>query len=168
MKILCLLLLSFPLMLAAQTPEQKLEQLGIALPEVSAPVANYVKFRQSGNLVFLAGHGPCGGEFKQGKLGRDLTIDEGYAAARLTCICMLATLKSAIGSLDRVSQVIRVTGMVSSTPDFTDQPLVVNGFSDLLTEIFGERGKHARAAVGMASLPNDIPVEVTMIVELKD
>jgi enamine deaminase RidA (YjgF/YER057c/UK114 family) len=169
MKILALLVLIIaPGLLASQTPEQKLEEMGITLPEMEAPIANYLKYRQVDNLIFLAGHGPCGGEFKSGKLGRDLTIEEGYEAARLTCICMLATLKTAIGDLDRVKQVVRVTGMVNSMPDFTDQPKVVNGFSDLLSEVFGERGKHARAAVGMASLPSNIPVEVTMIVELKE
>ena len=169
MKICSLIaLIIFPLTISAQSPEQKLNDLGIVLPEMEAPIANYLKYRQVDNLIFLAGHGPCGGEYKSGKLGRDLTIEEGYQAARLTCICMLATLKAAIGDLDRVKQVVRVTGMVNSMPAFTDQPKVVNGFSDLLTEVFGDQGKHARAAVGMASLPSDIPVEVTMIVELKE
>ena len=151
-----------------QTPEEKLAEMNITLPEMEAPVANYLKYRQSGNLIFLAGHGPCGGEFKSGKVGRDLSIEEGYDAARLTGICMLATLKAAVGDLSRVKQVIRVFGMVNATDSFTDHPKVINGCSDLLSAVFGDAGKHARAAVGMASLPSDIPVEIEMIVELYD
>jgi enamine deaminase RidA (YjgF/YER057c/UK114 family) len=154
--------------LNAQTPEEKLSNMGITLPEVEPPVANYVKFRKSGNLIFLSGHGPCGGEFRRGKLGRDLSIEEGYQAARLTGVCLLATLKSAIGDLNRVKQIIRVTGMVNSMPEFAEQPKVINGCSDLLTEVFGEKGKHTRAAIGMVSLPSHIPVEISMIAEIEE
>ncbi|MGK7389798.1 MAG: RidA family protein [Candidatus Cyclobacteriaceae bacterium M2_1C_046] len=148
--------------------ENKLQELNIKLPEMSEPVANYTKYVHTGNLIFLSGHGPCGGEFKRGKLGNDLTIEEGYAAARLTGVCLLSTLKHAInGDWSRVKRIVKVTGMVSSSPDFTDQPKVINGCSDLLTEVFGKKGKHARAAVGMASLPSDIPVEIEMIVEVE-
>lgn len=147
--------------------EDKLQDLNISLPEMSEPVANYVKYVKSGNLIFLSGHGPCGGEFERGKLGSDLTVEQGYAAARLTGICMLATLKHAIGGdWSKVKRIVKLTGMVSSAPAFIDQPKVINGCSDLLTQIFGEKGKHARAAVGMASLPGDIPVEIEMIVEV--
>jgi len=164
----CLLVLSLGL-LSAQTPEKKLQEAGIELPEASQPVANYVKFRKVGNLIYLAGYGPCSMEgLKYGKVGKDLTIEEGYQAARATGICLLATLKLAVGDLSRVKQIVRVVGMVSSDPAFFDQPKVVNGCSDLMTEVFGEAGKHTRAAVGMAVLPNNIPVEITMIVEVED
>lgn len=150
-------------------PEKKLAELGIDLPEVSQPIANYVKYVRSGNLVFLAGHGPMNplDETNTGKVGSDLTIEQGYAAARSTGIGMLATLKAAVGNLDQVVRVVKVTGMVNSAPDFYDQPRVVNGFSDLMTEVFGDKGKHARAAVGMVSLPSNICVEIEMIVEVK-
>ena len=150
--------------LYAQSPEQKLEELGISLPEFSKPVANYVKWRKVGNLLFLAGDGS---EMK-GKLGTDLTIEEGYQAARLTGIEILATLKAACGELSHIKQFVKVRGMVNSSPDFYDQPKVINGFSDLMVEVFGEKGKHARAAVGMASLPSNIAVEIEVIVELKE
>ncbi len=109
---------------------------------------------------------PDGG-YVTGKLGKDVSPDEGYEAARLTAIALLASLKAEIGSLDRVRRIVRVEGMVNSTPDFTDQPKVINGCSDLLVEVFGERGKHARAAVGMASLPIGIAVEIMMVVEVE-
>ncbi len=164
--VLCLFITG---LLYGQTPEDKLKELGIELPEASQPIANYVKYRQVGNLVYLAGHGPCDmSGLKYGKVGKDLTIEEGYAAARETGICLLATLKGAIGDLSKVKQVVRLVGMVSSAPDFYDQPEVVNGCSDLLTEVFGESGKHTRAAVGMAVLPSNIPVEITMIVEVRE
>ena len=150
-------------------PEKNLKNLGINLPEMSQPVANYVKFVQSGDLIFMAGHGPSGTLDKSntGKLGKDLTIEQGYAAARSTGISLLATLKAAVGDLNRVVRIVKVTGMVNSASDFYDQPKVVNGCSDLMTEVFGEKGKHARAAVGMASLPSNICVEIEMIVEVK-
>lgn len=148
--------------LTAQTPEQKLEELGITLPEFSKPVANYVKWRKVGNLLFLAGDGS---EIR-GKLGKDLTVEEGYQAARMTGIEILATLKAACGELSKIKQFVKVHGMVNSAPDFYDQPKVINGFSDLMVEVFGEKGKHARAAVGMGSLPSNIAVEIEVIVEL--
>ncbi len=160
--LICLCLPAF-----SQTPEQRLEELGIELPEPSSPVANYVKYVQSGNLLFLSGHGPCDREFL-GKVGSDLSVDQGYASARNTGICLLATLKMAVGDLSRVKRVIRVFGMVNAADDFTEHSQVINGCSDLLTEVFGENGKHVRAAVGMASLPGNIPVEIEMIVELND
>ncbi len=152
----------------SQTPEDRLSELGITLPAVEKPIANYVKYVRVGNLLFLAGHGPCGGEFKRGKVGEDLSIEEGYAAARLAGVCMIATLKDAVGDLSKVKRIVRVIGMVNAAGNFTDHPKVVNGCSDLLTEVFGEAGKHARAAVGMGSLPNNIPIEVEMIVEIAD
>ncbi len=151
------------------TPESILENLGIELPPSPPPVANYVNAVTTGNLVFLAGKGPNKGDgtYVTGKVGRDLTIEEGYAAARLTAISQLAVLKAHLGELSRVKRIVKVHGMVNCTDDFTNQPEVINGFSDLMVEVFGEKGKHARAAVGMASLPRNIAVEIEMIVEIE-
>lgn len=148
--------------------ETRLEELGIELPEPGTPVANYVNAVRTGNLVFMAGKGPRrpDGTNMEGKLGADLTIEEGYEAARLVGINQLAALKAEIGDLDRVVRIVKVLGMVNAAPDFTDHPKVINGFSDLMVEVFGERGKHARAAVGMGSLPSNIAVEIEMIVEV--
>lgn len=148
----------------AQSPEEKLKELGIELKEVSSPVANYVKWRQVGNLLYLAGDGSD----MRGKLGGDLSVEEGYEAARLTGIEILSTLKAATGDLSRIKQFVKVRGMVNCTPDFYDQPKVINGFSDLMVEVFGEKGKHARAAVGHCSLPSNIAVEIEVVVELED
>jgi enamine deaminase RidA (YjgF/YER057c/UK114 family) len=149
--------------------DQRLQELGIELPAAATPVANYVNAVTTGNLVFLAGKGPNlpEGGYVTGKVGRDLTIEEGYAAARLTGISQLAALKAHLGSLDRVKRIVKVTGMVNATDDFTNQPEVINGFSDLMVEVFGDKGKHARSAVGMASLPRNIAVEIEMIVEIE-
>ena len=151
-------------LLWAQTPEQRLEKLGIELPPFSEPSANYVKWRKVGNLLFLAGDGSD----MKGKLGKDLTIEEGYQAARMTGVDILSTLKAACGDLSKIKQFVKVKGMVNSAPDFYDQPKVINGFSDLMVEVFGEKGKHARAAVGMVSLPSNIAVEIEVIVELEE
>ena len=150
--------------------EQRLTELGIDLPEVSAPVANYVNAVRSGNLLFLAGKGPkkSDGTYITGKVGIDLTEEEGREAARLTGINQLAVLKAELGDLNLVKRIVKVTGMVNSAPDFGNQPEVINGFSDLMVDVFGEKGKHARAAVGMASLPRNIAVEIDMIVEVED
>ncbi len=151
-------------------PESQLAKLGIELPEAANPVANYVNAVQTGNLVFLAGKGPknADGEYVTGKLGEDLTVEEGYQAARLVGINQLAVLKAELGNLNRVKRIVKVLGMVNAAPDFGNQPEVVNGFSDLMVEVFGERGKHARAAVGMGSLPRGIAVEIEMVVEVYD
>ena len=151
-------------------PEARLAELGITLPEPPSPVANYVTGVRTGNLIFLAGKGPkrADGSELHGKLGADLTIEEGYEGARLTAINQLAVLKAMLGDLDRVVRVVKVLGMVNSDPDFVDQPAVINGFSDLIVEVFGERGRHARAAVGMASLPRGQAVEIEMIVEVRN
>ena len=150
-------------------PEARLEKLGIELPFVSDPVANYVRVVRTGNLLFLSGSGPKkeDGSYIIGKVGEDLTLKEGYKAARLTGINHLATLKSEIGDLKKVKKIVKVLGMVNCTPDFTDQPKVINGFSDLMVEVFGDKGKHARSAVGMASLPIGIAVEIELIVEVE-
>lgn len=154
---------------AAQTAEENLKALGIQLIEPTKPIANYVKAVRSGNLVFLSGHGPsqADGSSIKGKLGADLTVEEGKEAARVTAISLLSTLKAEIGDLGKVKRIIKVTGMVNCTPDFYDQPAVINGCSDLLVKVFGEKGKHARAAVGMVSLPSNIAVEIEMIVEVE-
>ena len=147
---------------------QVLDSLGITLSEVSPPVANFVHITQSGNTLYLAGKGPRTreGELITGKIGQDLTQQEGYEAARLVGEAQLAVLQDYLGDLNRVKQILKVTGMVNATPDFENQPEVINGFSDLMVEVFGEKGKHARAAVGMGSLPRNICVEIDMIVEV--
>lgn len=148
--------------------EQKLKELGFTLPIAPKPVANYVPAVRVGNLLFVSGHGPFndGKTRMSGKLGQDLTIEDGYQAARNVALNCLASVKDAVGSLDKVKRVVKVLGMVNSTEDFKDQPKVINGCSDLLVAIFGENGKHARSAVGMQALPNQIPVEIEMILEV--
>jgi enamine deaminase RidA (YjgF/YER057c/UK114 family) len=149
--------------------EARLKKLGIELPSPTAPVANYMNAVRTGNLLFLSGKGPtrADGTMITGKVGSDLTIEEGYEAARLTGINQLAALKAELGDLNRVKRVVKVLGMVNCDPSFTKQPAVINGFSDLMVEVFGDRGRHARSAVGMGSLPSDIAVEVEMIVEVE-
>jgi len=131
--------------------ERRLKELGIALPAAGAPVANYVNAVVAGNLLFLAGKGPpaAGGKRPSGKLGREYTVEQGYQHARAVGLELLAVMKAELGSLDRVKRVVKVLGMVNAVPDFQDQPKVINGCSDLLVEVFGERGRHARSAVGM-------------------
>ena len=148
---------------------QKVEELGISLPEPSTPVANYVNAVKVGNLMFLAGKGPGkpDGGYITGKVGLDLTVEEGYEAARLTGIAQLAVLKAELGDLNKVKRIVKVKGMVNCTPDFGNQPEVINGYSDLMVAVFGDKGKHARAAVGMGSLPRGIAVEVEMVVEVE-
>ncbi len=151
--------------------EERISSLGIELNEsLGAPVANYVHAVRTGNLLFLAGKGPSkpDGTYITGKLGQDLTVEQGYEAAKLAAIVQLSVLKQELGDLNKVVRVVKVLGMVNATPDFTDQSKVINGFSDLIVEVFGERGKHARAAVGMGSLPVGIAVEVEMIVEVEE
>lgn len=154
--------------LFAQTPEEKLKSLNIVLPAPSSPVANYVKYAKTGNLIFLSGHGPvkADGSYITGKLGLDLSIEEGYAAARQTGISLLSTLKNAAGDLSKVKRIVKVLGMVNGTDSFTDQPKVINGFSDLMVAIFGDKGRHARSAVGMSSLPMNMAIEIEMVVEV--
>jgi enamine deaminase RidA (YjgF/YER057c/UK114 family) len=151
-------------------PEAKLSQLGIDLKMPGTPVANYVHAVRTGNLLFLAGKGPkkSNGKNVVGKLGSDLTITEGYEAARWAGINQLAVLKSELGNLNKVKRIVKVKGMVNAIPEFTDHSKVINGYSDLMVEVFGEKGKHARAAVGMGSLPGNMAVEVEMVVELYD
>ena len=151
-------------------PENKLKELGIELPRPPEPVANYVNGVRTGNLIFLAGKGPKkpDGTEITGKLGAGVSLEKGYEAARLAAINQLAVLKQMLGNLNRVTRIVKVLSMVNSDPNFIDQPKVINGFSDLIVDVFGKRGLHARSAVGMASLPREQAVEVEMIVEVKD
>ena len=148
--------------------EQKLKELGLILPPPPTPVANYVRAVRTGNLLFISGHGPYNdGKIKiSGKVGRELTVDEGYQVARNVALNCLASIKATIGDLDKVKQFVKLLGMVNCTEDFKDQPKVINGCSDLLVAIFEDAGKHARSAVGMQALPNQIPVEIEMILEI--
>ena len=150
--------------------EEKLEALGLQLPPPPSPVAAYVSTVRTGDLVFVSGHGPMrDGRFTGiGKLGRDLDIEAGYQAARLVMLNCLASVKAEIGDLDKITRIVKVLGMVNSAPGFEQQPAVINGASDLLIEIFGDRGRHARSAVGMAELPFGISVEIEMVVEVSD
>jgi len=152
----------------ATTPEEVMTTLGITLPLPPRPVANYVNTVTSGNLVFVSGHGPFldGTWTYIGKLDSSLTVEEGYKAARLVILNSLASLKEEIGSLNRVRRIVKLLGMVNSDPTFQRQPEVIDGASDLLTSIFGDIGRHARSAVGMATLPFGIAVEIEMIVEV--
>jgi enamine deaminase RidA (YjgF/YER057c/UK114 family) len=151
-------------------PEARLKELNITLPSPPQPVANYVNGVRTGNLIFLAGKGPkrADGTEITGKLGIDVTIEEGYEGARLTAINQMAVLKAMLGDLKKVKRIVKVLGMVNSDPSFIDQPKVINGFSDLMVDVFGERGKHARAAVGLASLPRGQAVEIELVVEVYD
>lgn len=150
--------------------EQRLRDLGIELPPVSKPLAVYVPTVQVGDTLYSSGTGPrkADGQFITGKVGQELTLEEGRAAARLTGLNILSSVRDALGSLDNVVRLVKVLGMVNCTPDFTSQPLVVNGFSELMVEVFGETaGKGARSAVGMGSLPGNIPVEIEAIFQVR-
>ena len=151
--------------------EAKIKELGILLPNSPAPVANYLPVVRTGNLIYLSGMGPApsldGKEFL-GKLGKDLSIEEGYQAARLTGINILARLQGYLSDLEKVSRIVKVLSMVNASPEFFDPPAVTNGCSDLLVEVFGDKGKHARSAIGVASLPNNWPIEIEIIAEISD
>jgi enamine deaminase RidA (YjgF/YER057c/UK114 family) len=148
--------------------EARLKALGIELPAAPRPMGSYATAVRSGNLLFLSGHGPLkdGRATHQGRVGRDLTVEQGQEAARLTGLNLLATARDALGSLDRVRRVVKVLGMVQCGDDFTEHPKVINGFSNLMVEVFGDADRHARAAVGMGSLPFGIAVEIEMILEV--
>jgi enamine deaminase RidA (YjgF/YER057c/UK114 family) len=156
--------------MATQIIDQRLQELGIELPSMPAPMANYVPFVRTGNLLYLSGQGPRFGDnqFKRGKVGADVTAEEAYQHARLVGIQLLAAAKAALdGNLERVRRVVKLLGMVNSTPEFEKHPQVINGCSDLFVEVFGEAGRHARSAVGMGSLPNNITVEIEAIFEVE-
>ena len=149
--------------------EQRLEELNIQLPDAPQPMAIYRPAVQVGNLLFVSGHGPNRADGTQitGRVGVELTAEEAKEAARVTGLAILSTVRNTLGSLDRVVRVVKVLGMVNATPDFTEQPQVINGFSELMMEVFGDPGKGARSAVGMGSLPGNIPVEVEAIFEVE-
>jgi enamine deaminase RidA (YjgF/YER057c/UK114 family) len=150
-------------------PEEKLKAMGLVLPSVPTPVANYVPFKVHGNTIYLSGQGPRkpDGSFHTGKVGRDVTWQQAYEHAKTVGLQLLAAAKSAAGDLSRV-EVLKLLGMVNGVPDFADQPKVINGCSDLLVEVLGERGRHARSAVGMGSLPNNMTVEIEAIMRIVD
>ena len=147
------------------TPEEKLAALGLELPTRIVPAANYVPFRLAGNLLFLSGQGPRrpDGSYEVGRVGRDVTVEEAYRHARMTGVGLLAAARMAVGELSRVSAVVKLFGMVNAEPDFAEHPQVINGCSDLLVEVLGEAGRHARSAIGMGSLPNRMTVEIEAI-----
>lgn len=151
------------------TPEQRLEQMGLVLPPVPVPVANYVPFRLYGPMLYLSGQGPkrLDGTYRKGRLGKDISIEEAYAEARLTGLQLLAVAKAAIGELSRIEAVIKLLGMVNAEPTFSDHPKVINGCSDLFVEVLGDAGRHARSAVGMGSLPNEMAVEIEAIFAIR-
>jgi enamine deaminase RidA (YjgF/YER057c/UK114 family) len=149
--------------------EDKIKELGLDLSGGATPAGNYVPAVRTGNLVFISGQLPVrpDGTRASGKLGALTTVDEGYEAARHCAVAMLARLRDEIGSLDKVKRIVKVVGYVNATPEFIQHPAVVNGASDLLAEVFGDAGKHARAAIGVSSLPAGVPVEVEMIAEVE-
>jgi len=155
--------------LQAQSVDDKLKSLGIELAPPAKSLANYVKSVRTGNLVFLSGHVSSrpDGTGITGKLGKDLATEQGYEAAKLCAIALLSSLKAEIGDLNKVKRVVKVLGMVNSAPEYIEQSKVMNGCSDLLVNLFGDKGKHARSAVGMAALPSNYAVEVEMVVEIE-
>lgn len=152
------------------TPSARLKELGIELPKVSAPLAAYVPTRLMGNVLYISGQGPIvdGKVVARGKLGRNMTVEQGIAAARLSAINALAAIVSAAGTLDRVAQIVKLNGYVNSDDEFEQQHLVINGASELLLDVLGDRGRHARAAIGTNSLPMGMPVEIELVVEISD
>ena len=149
----------------------RIKELGITLPESPSPLANYVPVVKTGNLIYLSGVGPTDkpdGTSYTGKLGRELSIDEGYDAARLTAVNLIARLDGFLDNLDQIKKIVKVLSMVNATPEFLDPPAVTNGCSDLLVEVFGEKGRHARSAIGVATLPGGMPIEIELIAEIED
>jgi enamine deaminase RidA (YjgF/YER057c/UK114 family) len=149
------------------TPEATLAAMGLTLPEVPKPVGTYVPFKINGNTLYLSGQGPgrADGSFATGKVGRDVTVEQAYEHARLVGLGLLAAAKTAVGDLSRI-EVLKVLGMVNAVPEFTDQPKVINGCSDLFVAVLGERGRHARSAIGMGSLPNNMTVEIEAVIRI--
>ena len=150
--------------------EKRLSDMGLELPDAPAPVANYIPAYRAGNLVFLSGVGPrdYDGNTLKGKVGKDVSVEDAYQASRMCALNLLANLRGLIGDLDKVKHIVKLLGMVNGESDFTDQPAVINGCSELLVELFEEKGRHARSAVGMGSLPGGMAVEIEMIVEVED
>jgi len=167
--LLIVLLLLLPCFISAQTPEERIEKMGLTIPDAPAPAANYVNAVRTGNLMYLAGKGPSGpdGKWITGKLGADLTVEQGYDAAKSVAMAHIAVLKSELGDLSKVKRIVKVNGMINSLPEFTEHSKVMNGYSDMMVTVFGEKGKHARSSVGMCSLPYNIAVEVEIVVEVE-
>ena len=151
------------------TPEAKLEALGLTLPPVSAPIGSYVTCKRQGNLLYLSGAGPIvqGEVLYKGKVGAEITPDVAYEAAKVSALNLIANLKAELGDLSKVKSIVKLLGLVACADGFYGQPGVINGASDLLFEVFGEKGRHARSAIGVFSLPMNIPVEIEMIVEVE-
>ena len=168
-KVWVFIILVLPVFLSAQTPEERLVKLGLTLPAASAPAANYVNVVRTGNLLYLAGKGPTApdGQWITGKLGLDVTVQDGYEAAKSVALAHIAVLKNELGDLSKVKRIVKVNGYVNSTPDFIEQPKVMNGYSDMMVAVFGDQGKHARSSVGVCALPMNIAVEVEVIVEVE-
>lgn len=168
--LIAMLMVSFATQAQKIDFDKKLKDLNIELFTPGKPIANYVKAVRTGNLLFLAGHGPtkADGSNITGKVGKDLTIEQGYEAAKQTAIALLSTIRSEIGDLNKVKRIVKVNGWVNCPADFTDQPKVINGCSDLLVAVFGDKGKHARAALGANALPSNIAVEIEMVIELEN
>ncbi|GAU80827.1 RidA family protein [Bosea sp. BIWAKO-01] len=147
--------------------EARLKELGLTLPNVATPVANYVRFKRAGDIVYLSGQGPrrADGSYPTGKVGANVTVEEAYEHAKQTGLGLLAAMQEAAGSLDKV-EVIKLLGMVNAVPDFAEQPKVINGCSDLFVAVLGENGRHARSAVGLGSLPNNMTVEIEVIIRV--
>ena len=155
---------------ARKDPETSIKELGITLRTPGAPTANFLGAVRVGNMVYLSGHGPlkADGEYMIGKVGSEFNLEQAQEAARLTGISLLEALKAEVGNLNKVKRIVKVLGMVNAVPSFDQHSQVINGFSDLMVEVFGEDGKHARSAIGLGSLPRNIPVEIEMIVEMKE
>ena len=150
-------------------PEARLAELKLTLPPLDPIIGNFVRAVRTGNLLFLTGHGECRDkDFLSGKVGGTVTTEQAYASARRVGLCLLATVKGELGDLKKVKRIVKVFGMVNAAPDFTDTPKVINGCSDLFVAVFGDRGRHARSAVGMSSLPSGMSVEIEMVVEVVD
>lgn len=166
--LLFILFAGFSVSLSAQDAEQKLKDLKIELLKPSQPMGSYVKAVRSGNLIFLSGHGPSNadGSLMTGKAGSEVTIEQAQQAARQAGINLLSTLKAELGDLNKVKRIVKVLGMVNCTDDFTDQPKVMNGFSDLMVSLFGDKGRHARSSVGVNALPSNMTIEIEMVVEI--
>ncbi|WP_395808654.1 RidA family protein [Daejeonella sp.] len=159
-----------PTVITAKDPETRIREMGLKLRTPGPPSANFLGAVRVGNLVYLSGQGPLkeDGKFMIGKVGKEFTFEEAKYAARLTGISLLESLKAEVGNLNNVKRIVKVLGMVNAVPEFDNHSQVINGFSDLMVEVFGENGKHARSAIGLGSLPRNIPVEIEMIVEMKD
>ncbi len=161
---------SAPAAITAKDPETRIREMGLKLRTPGPPSANFLGAVRVGNLVYLSGQGPLkeDGKFMIGKVGKEFTFEEAKYAARLTGISLLESLKAEVGNLNNVKRIVKVLGMVNAVPEFDNHSQVINGFSDLMVEVFGENGKHARSAIGLGSLPRNIPVEIEMIVEMKN